>query len=111
MWLEGHEELTRRAPRTSPTIERSERDSARHHPYNAGYSGEARRGRHRRERGFVDRRCGAAPPRLRADSVAELRVRRFGSQDHVILIAFSRWTFASAYSGDVIIERNAAREG
>ena len=30
---------TRRAPRTSPTIERSERDSARHHPYNAGYSG------------------------------------------------------------------------
>jgi len=28
--------LTGRRPRTSPTIERSERDSARHHPYNAG---------------------------------------------------------------------------
>ena len=26
-------------------------------------------------------------------------------------IAFSRSTFASAYSGDVIIERNAARDG
>ena len=29
---------TRRTPRTSPTIERSQRDSARDHPYNAGHS-------------------------------------------------------------------------